>query len=151
MNDKYIMSSLKPYRPPAAGPPHRAPRTSPGRRPYKVDEFRANDVIVFSVNEHYRESGKPASFATVTLKGSGDATSAARAVLATGEFDYARNLQVEPEVLEQVAAAGKGTVVAGFGTMVERLVVNQTDSTPDLGPEARSLHLGGTNAADWHR
>ena len=115
-----------------------------------MDEFRANDVIVFSVNQHYRESGKPA-FATVTFKGGGDATSAARAVLATGEFDYARNLQVEPEVLEQAAAAGKGTVVAGFGTMVERLVVHQTDSTPDLGPEARSLHLGGTNAADWRR
>ncbi len=115
-----------------------------GTGPFKVDEFRANDVIVFSANESYREPGKPA-FATVTFKGGGDATSAARAVLSTGEFDYAWNLQIEPEVLEQMVANGKGTVVAGFGTMVERLVVNQTNNAPDLGKDARSLHLDGTN------
>ena len=90
-----------------------------GTGPFKVDEFRANDVIVLSANERYREPGKPA-FASVTFKGGGDAASAARAVLATGEFDYAWNLQIEPEVLEQMVAQGKGTVVAGFGTMVER-------------------------------
>ena len=115
-----------------------------GTGPFKVDEFRANDVIVFSANERYREPGKPA-FASVTFKGGGDATSAARAVLATGEFDYAWNLQIEPEVLEQMVREGKGSVVAGFGTQVERLVVNQTDNDPRLGPDARSLHLDGAN------
>ena len=115
-----------------------------GTGPFKVDEFRANDVIVFSANERYREPGKPA-FATVTFKGGGDAASAARAVLATGEFDYAWNLQIEPEVLEQMVANGKGTVVAGFGTLVERLVVNQTNNDAGLGPEQRSLHQGGAN------
>ena len=115
-----------------------------GTGPFKVDEFRANDVIVFSANESYREPDKPA-FATVTFKGGGDATSAARAVLSTGEFDYAWNLQIEPEVLEQMVANGKGSVVAGFGTMVERLVVNQTNNSPDLGNDKRSLHLDGTN------
>ena len=115
-----------------------------GTGPFKVDEFRANDVIVLSANENYREPDKPA-FATVTFKGGGDATSAARAVLSTGEFDYAWNLQIEPEVLEQMVASGKGTVVAGFGTMVERLVVNQTNNSADLGKDARSLHLDGTN------
>ena len=115
-----------------------------GTGPFKVDEFRANDVIVLSANERYREPDKPA-FASVTFKGGGDAASAARAVLATGEFDYAWNLQIEPEVLEQMVASGRGTVVAGFGTMVERLVVNQTDSDQSLGPETRSLHLDGAN------
>jgi len=115
-----------------------------GTGPFKVDEFRANDVIVFSANERYREPGKPA-FSAVTFKGGGDATSAARAVLATGEFDYAWNLQIEPEVLEQMVREGKGSVVAGFGTQVERLVVNQTDNDPRLGPDARSLHLDGAN------
>ena len=100
-----------------------------GTGPFKVDEFRANDVIIFSANENYREPDKPA-FATVTFKGGGDATSAARAVLATGEFDYAWNLQIEPEVLEQMVANGMGSVVAGFGTMVERLVVNQPTFFP---------------------
>ena len=115
-----------------------------GTGPFKVDEFRANDVIIFSANENYREPDKPA-FATVTFKGGGDATSAARAVLATGEFDYAWNLQIEPEVLEQMVANGKGQVVAGFGTMVERLIVNQTNNDPDLGKDRRSLYLDGTN------
>ena len=115
-----------------------------GTGPFKVEEFRANDVITFSANEHYRDPNKPA-FATATFKGGGDAASAARAVLETGEFDYAWNLQVEPEVLEQMAAAGKGTVVTAFGTSVERLMVNQTNDDPSLGPEKRSLYLDGTN------
>ena len=115
-----------------------------GTGPFKVEEFRANDVITFSANENYRDPDKPA-FATATFKGGGDAASAARAVLETGEFDYAWNLQVEPEVLEQMAAAGKGTVVTAFGTSVERLMVNQTNDDPGLGAEKRSLYLDGAN------
>ena len=115
-----------------------------GTGPFKVEEFRANDVITFSANELYRDPDKPA-FATATFKGGGDAASAARAVLETSEFDYAWNLQVEPEVLAQMAAAGKGTVVTAFGTRVERLMVNQTNDDPSLGPEKRSLYLDGAN------
>ena len=115
-----------------------------GTGPFKVDEFRANDVITFSANERYREADKPA-FATATFKGGGDAASAARAVLETGEFDYAWNLQVEPEVLAQMAAAGKGKASTAFGTWVERLIVNQTNDDPSLGPDKRSLHLDGAN------
>ena len=55
------------------------------------------------------------------------------------------NLQVEPEVLAQMAAAGKGAVVTAFGTSVERLMVNQTNDDPSLGPEKRSLYLDGAN------
>ena len=115
-----------------------------GTGPFKVDEFRANDVITFSANENYRDPDKPA-FATATFKGGGDAASAARAVLETGEFDYAWNLQVEPEVLAQMATAGNGTVVTAFGASVERLMVNQTNDDPGLGPEKRSLYLDGAN------
>ena len=115
-----------------------------GTGPFKVDEFRANDVITFSANERYREADKPA-FATATFKGGGDAASAARAVLETGEFDYAWNLQVEPEVLAQMVAAGKGQASTAFGTWVERLIVNQTNDDPSLGPDKRSLHLDGAN------
>ena len=115
-----------------------------GTGPFKVDEFRANDVITFSANENFRDPDKPA-FATATFKGGGDAASAARAVLETGEFDYAWNLQVEPEVLAQMATAGNGTVVTAFGASVERLMVNQTNDDPGLGPEKRSLYLDGAN------
>ena len=114
-----------------------------GTGPFKVDAFRANDVITYSANELYREPGKP-WFTTATFKGGGDAASAARAVLETGEYDYAWNLQVEPEVLEQMAAAGKGEVLMGFGSQVERLLVNQTNNESSLG-DHRSLYLDGTN------
>ena len=115
-----------------------------GTGPFKVDEFRANDVVTLSANESYRDADKPA-FATTTFKGGGDAASAARSVLETDEFDYAWNLQVEPEVLAQMEAAGKGVVVTAFGTSVERLMVNQTNNDPALGPDQRSLYLDGAN------
>ncbi|SOH93455.1 peptide/nickel transport system substrate-binding protein [Monaibacterium marinum] len=105
-----------------------------GTGPFVVTDFKANDVASFAANENYRDPAQPA-FATVNFKGGGDAASAARSVLETGEFDYAWNLQVEPEILTQMSAAGQGTVVSAFGTSVERMHVNQTDPNPDLGDE----------------
>ena len=107
-----------------------------GTGPFRVTEFRSNDVISLAANPHYRDPAKPA-FATVTFKGGGDAAAAARAVLETGEFDYAWNLQLAPEVLQGMLAADKGALVSSFGTLVERLVVNLTDPAPELG-DARS-------------
>ena len=101
-----------------------------------MTEFRSNDVISLEANPHYRDPAKPA-FATVAFKGGGDAAAAARAVLETGEFDYAWNLQLVPDVLQSMQAAGKGVVVSSFGTLVERLLVNLTDPAPELG-NARS-------------
>ena len=105
-----------------------------GTGPFKVVEFRPNDVITMEANPNYRDPGKPA-FATLTFKGGGDATAAARAVLETGEFDYAWNLQLAPDVLQNMQEAGKGTVVSAFGTLVERLMINLTDPNPALGDE----------------
>lgn len=115
-----------------------------GTGPFKVDEFKPNDVISLSANENYRDADKPA-FATITFKGGGDAAAAARAVLETGEFDYAWNLQLAPEVLEQMEAAGKGEVVVAFGTSVERLHLNQTNADSSLGPDERSVFMNGEN------
>ena len=115
-----------------------------GTGPFVVDEFRPNDVITLKANENYRDPNKPA-FATVLFKGGGDAASAARSVLETGEFDYAWNLQVEPEILTQMEAAGKGKIISAFSTSVERLHLNQTNPSPDLPPERRSAYLDGTN------
>ncbi len=109
-----------------------------GTGPFTVTEFRANDTISLAANENYREADKPA-FATVTFKGGGDAAAAARSVLETGEFDYAWNLQIAPEILSQMEAKGKGEVLAGFGPLVERLMVNFTDPSPDLGDERSTV------------
>ncbi|MEY8142700.1 peptide ABC transporter substrate-binding protein [Falsihalocynthiibacter sp. CO-5D18] len=109
-----------------------------GTGPFMVSEFRPNDVVSLVANPNYRDPAKPA-FATATLKGGGDATAAGRAVLETGEFDYAWNLQLAPEVLEAMAAKGKGEIISGFGTLVERIMVNQTDVNPDLGDERGTI------------
>ncbi|MEM8791333.1 MAG: peptide ABC transporter substrate-binding protein [Pseudomonadota bacterium] len=105
-----------------------------GTGPFKVVEFKANDVVTYEMNEKYREEGKP-HFSNILFKGGGDAASAARSVLETGEFDYAWNLQVEPEILTQMEARGKGKVIAAFGPSVERLMVNFTNPDPALGDE----------------
>ncbi len=103
-----------------------------GTGPYKVKEFRANDVVVYEINEYYRDPNKP-FFKEVVFKGGGDAASAARAVLETGEVDYAWNVQVEQQILAQMELAGKGKVVSSYGTGVERIVVNFTNPDPALG------------------
>jgi len=109
-----------------------------GTGPFVVDEFRTNDVIAFSANPNYREEGKPA-FASVNFKGGGDADAAGRAVMQTGEFDYAWNLQLAPDVIAQMEAGGQGVPVAGFGPLVERIMLNQTNPDPALGPDERSV------------
>jgi len=109
-----------------------------GTGPFKVVEFKPNDVITFEANENYRHEGKPA-FASVTFKGGGDAAAAGRAVMETGEFDYAWNLQLAPDVIAEMEAAGKGTPVAGFGPLMERIMINQTNPYPSLPPEERSV------------
>ena len=108
-----------------------------GTGPFVVDEFRPNDVISLSANPNYRDPDKPA-FATMTFKGGGDANAAGRAVLETGEFDYAWNLQLAPDVIANMEAAGKGVAISAFGTLVERIEMNLTDPSPDLPEGERS-------------
>ena len=115
-----------------------------GTGPYTVADFRPNDVIQFEANENFRVEGQPA-FQTVLFKGGGDAAAAARAVLETGEFDYAWNLQVDPTILGQMEDQGRGEVMAAFGTNVERLHLNQTNPDPSLPPDQRSVYMDGEN------
>ncbi len=116
-----------------------------GTGPYVVVEFQFGRGAHYEVNPRYRdiESGRP-YFTDVHLQGGGDATAAARSVLERGEADYAWNLQIEPTVLGELAANGKGTVVSAFSSYVERLVLNQTNPAPDLG-DRRSEFALGTN------
>ena len=103
-----------------------------GTGPFRVTEFRPNDVITLEANPNYRDPDKPA-FATVLFKGGGDAAAAGRSVLETGEFDYAWNLQLAPDVLKGMQAAGMGKVVSSFGTLVERIMVNLSDPDASHG------------------
>jgi peptide/nickel transport system substrate-binding protein len=109
-----------------------------GTGPFVVTDFRTNDVIALEANPNYREPGKPA-FASVNFKGGGDAEAAGRAVMQTGEFDYAWNLQLAPEVIANMEAGGQGVPVVGFGPLVERIELNHTNPDPSLPPEERSV------------
>ncbi len=119
-----------------------------GTGPFVVSEFRANDTVIYTANENYRDPNKP-FFAEVIFKGGGDAASAARAVLETGEADYAWNLQVEPEILRAMEAAGQGKILTGFGNAVERLMINFTNPDPALGDDRSAFNdADGDNVAD---
>ncbi len=108
-----------------------------GTGPFMVTDFRPNDVIQLVANPNYRDASKPA-FASVTFKGGGDATAAGRAVMETGEFDYAWNMQLAPDVLAKMAQGGKGKPIAAFGSLVERLEMNLTDPSSDLDADTRA-------------
>ena len=109
-----------------------------GTGPFVVTNFKPNDVIQLKANDNYRDPAKPA-FATVNFKGGGDAAAAARAVFQTGEYDYAWNLQLSPDVLKGMTGPdSKGKVVVAFGSLVERLEMNMTDASPSLAEGERS-------------
>ncbi len=109
-----------------------------GTGPFVVTEFRTNDVIQLVANENFRHEGKPA-FASVNFKGGGDANASGRAVMETGEFDYAWNLQLAPDVIASMEAGGLGKPVAGFGPLVERIMLNNTNPDSSLSAEERSV------------
>ena len=108
-----------------------------GTGPYMVSDFKPGDVLTLTINPNYRDPGKP-SFNQVEIKGGGDAVSAARAVLQTGEYDYAWNLQVEAQVLNGLLQGGKGDLVLAPGSGVEQLFMNQADPNTEIDGERAS-------------
>ena len=108
-----------------------------GTGPYVVSDFQSGDHVYYAINDKFRDPNKP-YFQKVTMKGGGDAASAARAAIQTGEVDYAWNLQVEADVLKSMSGPGKLDVSPGTG--VERILVNMTDPNKDVNGE--KSHLG---------
>ena len=74
------------------------------------------------------------------MKGGGDAVSAARAVLQTGEYDYAWNMQVEDEILQRLETGRQGhgvDIVAGGN--IEHIQLNTTDPWTEVDGERSSV------------
>ena len=113
-----------------------------GTGPYRITNFKPNNRALYERNPYYH--GDPPYFDRVVLKGGGDATAAARAVLETGDVDYAWNVQADPETLTRMQEAGLGRLAVAYTSLVERIVVNQTNPDPDLG-DNRSEYLDGQN------
>jgi peptide/nickel transport system substrate-binding protein len=109
-----------------------------GTGPYTFREFKPGDMILGEINRAYHQSNRP-FFDAIELKGGGDAVSAVRAVLQTGEYDYAWNVQVEDEVLRRLETSGKGRIVITPGGSIEHLQLNCTDPWTVVDGERSSI------------
>jgi peptide/nickel transport system substrate-binding protein len=113
-----------------------------GTGPYRFVDFKPGDLIKAERNPDYHVQNQP-HFDTLEVKGGGDAVSAARAVLQTGEYDFAWNLLVEDEVLKRMETSGKGRIDVQPSGNVEFMILNTTDPWTEIDGErssARSKH-----------
>jgi peptide/nickel transport system substrate-binding protein len=112
-----------------------------GTGPYKIVEFKPGDVALYELNPQYHVPNRP-FFDTVELKGGGDATSAARAVIQTGEFDFAWNMLVEKDVLERIERQGtRGRFHIYPGAGLEHIQLNRADPRTEVDGERSSLKM----------
>jgi peptide/nickel transport system substrate-binding protein len=113
-----------------------------GTGPYKFVDFKPGDMLRGEAYAGYHQPNRP-YFDAIEMKGGGDAISAARAVLQTGEYDYAWNLQVEDEILKRLEASGKGKVTITAGGNIEFILLNYADPWNEVEGErgsAKSRH-----------
>jgi len=109
-----------------------------GTGPYRFVEFKPGDVVKGELNPAYHMANRP-FFDTIEMKGGGDAISAARAVIQTGEFDYAWNMQVEDDILRRMEQGGKGRVDIVAGGNIEHIQLNNTDPWTEVDGERSSI------------
>jgi len=109
-----------------------------GTGPYKFVDFKPGDMLRGALNPNYHQPNRP-YFDAIEMKGGGDAIGAARAVLQTGEYDYAWNLQVEDEILKRLEASGKGRVRIVAGGNIEFIMLNSTDPWTEVDGERASI------------
>jgi len=109
-----------------------------GTGAFRFVDFKPGDVVRGEINTAYHVPNRP-FFDTIEMKGGGDATSAARAVLQTGEFDYAWNMQVEDDVLRRLEQGGKGRAVVWPTGNPEHIQLNTTDPWREVDGERSSI------------
>src|SRR6266852_2727522 len=109
-----------------------------GTGPYMFVDFKPGDMVSAKLNPDYHVPNRP-HFDTLEIKGGGDAVSAARAVLQTGEYDYGYNMLVEDEILLKLESAGKGRVSIVETGAVEFIMLNATDPAVEVDGERASI------------
>src|SRR6201994_2938398 len=118
-----------------------------GTGPYKFKDFKPGDMVAGEINTSYHMENRP-YFDSIEMKGGGDAVSAARAVLQTGEFDFAWNMQVEDDILVRLEKGGKGHAVISPGGNIEHIQVNFTDPWTEVDGERASLKTKHPSLSD---
>jgi len=110
-----------------------------GTGPYRFVEFKPGDLIRGERNPAYHTANRP-YFDTIEMKGGGDAVSAARAVIQTGEYDYAWNMQVEDEILVRLENAGnaRGRAEIVQSRAMEHIQLNNADPWTEIDGERSS-------------
>ncbi len=108
-----------------------------GTGPYRFVDFKPGDIVRGELHSSYHVANRP-FFDQIEMKGGGDAPSAARAVLQTGEFDYAWNMQVEDEILRRWEQGGKGRADIVSGGNIEHIQLNTTDPWTEVDGERSS-------------
>jgi peptide/nickel transport system substrate-binding protein len=110
-----------------------------GTGPYRFVDFKPGDSITGERNPDYHVPNRP-YFDTIEMKGGGDAVSAARAVIQTGEYDYAWNMQVEDEILLRLEKGGdaKGRIVIVPAMGIENILLNRSDPWTEINGERSS-------------
>lgn len=109
-----------------------------GTGPYQFVDFAPGDLVRAKLNPNYHVENRP-HFDTLEMKGGGDAISAARAVIQTGEYDFAWNMLVEDDVLQRLEKGGKGRVFMTRGGNIEHIQVNHSDPWTEVDGERSSL------------
>lgn len=109
-----------------------------GTGAYMFEEFKPGDLVRGKRNPNYHEANKP-YFDAVEMKGGGDAVSAARAVLQTGEYHFAWNMQVEDAILKRLEEGGKGKIDITLGGSIEHIQLNNTDPWKEVDGERSSM------------
>lgn len=95
-----------------------------GTGPYTVLGFEPG-TVVFAANPTYWD-GKP-GLEGLELVGGIAPYAAARDVMVDNQADFAHNLQVEADALEDLQSEGQGRIETVYGSYVERLMLNFAD------------------------
>ncbi|PYM91969.1 MAG: peptide ABC transporter substrate-binding protein [Candidatus Rokuibacteriota bacterium] len=109
-----------------------------GTGPYRFADFKPGDLVRAEVFPGYHEANWP-FFDRLEMKGGGDAVSAARAVIQTGEYDFAWNMQVEDDVLRRMEQGGKGRLDIAWGGGIEQVFFNFSDPLREIDGERSSV------------
>ena len=111
-----------------------------GTGPYRFVDFKPGDLVKGERNPAYHVPNRP-YFDTIEMKGGDAAVSAARAVIQTGEYDYAWNIQVEDEILLKLENSGnaRGHVEIVPSMAVEHIQINTTDPWTEVEGERSSV------------